>query len=443
MNIAKLSMYAFGVILTSFYIFPVGLPGGNTKFYMAIIGILLFLYNGAKQGISGISKNIILLVVLAAAVSLTSWIAIVINNTNDTTYVTYVFSMLVWLVGAYTLISYLASVHKNINIDILCRYLIIVGVVQSLLAIIIDNFPTVESFFLRIHLLNAGDVAYAKEADRLFGVGCVYDTGGIRLAAILVIAGFMYHKVMIVSKTWVKIAFLASIYVTLIFGSMISRTTTVGFGIAAVYILYDSGLLRFKIREGYEVPLKWLFGSLAVAAVVVGVYYTANANFRHNFRFGFEGFVSLVEEGEWNVSSNDRLMTMYRFPQTLHTWIIGDGYIDTTDLDPYYTGHRYRGYYMATDVGYLRFIYYGGLIMLGSFITFFVWVAYTCGGYFPKYKTLFWLLFILQMAIWFKVASDIFCMSAVFIALGIFTNMGAEHSEEDIVEDGEHEIVPG
>lgn len=443
MNIAKLSMYALGVILTSFYIFPIPLPGGNTKLFMAIIGILLFLYNAAKHGISGMNKNLVLLIVFAGAVSFTSWLAIVINNTNDSVYVSYIISMLVWLIGAYTLIAYLAFVHKNINIDILCKYLIIVGALQGFFAVLMDNFPAVENFFLRIHLLDAGDVAYAKKGDRLFGIGCVYDTGGIRLAAILVVAGFMFHKVMTVSKTWVKIAFLASIYVTLIFGSMISRTTTVGFGIAAVYILYDSGLLRLKIREGYGSPLKWLFGSLAVAAIVVSVYYTANANFRHNFRFGFEGFVSLVEEGEWKVSSNDNLMTMYRFPQTLHTWIIGDGYIDTTDKDPYYTGHRYKGYYMATDVGYLRFIYYGGLLMLCSFITFFAWVAYTCGGYFPKYKTLFWLLFILQMAIWFKVASDIFCMSAVFIALGMFTNMGVEHSEEDIIDDGEHEIAPG
>lgn len=444
MNSVKLLMSAVGVVLTSFYIFPVSLPGGgNTKLFMAIIGIMLFLYNGAKHGISGINKNIVILIIFAGGVSLTSWIAIVANNTNDTTYVTYLFSMLVWLVGAYTLVLYLSVVHEKMNVGIICRYLIIVGALQSLSAIIMDNYPGVENFFIRLHLLNASDVAYAKEGDRLFGIGCAYDTGGIRLAAILVMSGFLFHKIMGIANIWIKIGFIASIYITLIFGSMISRTTTVGFVIAGVYVLYESGMLRLKIKEGYENSLKWLLGSVAVSALIVGFYYTTNANFRHNFRFGFEGFVSLVEEGEWNVSSNERLVTMYRFPQTLHTWIVGDGYIDSTDLDPYYTGHRYRGYYMATDVGYLRFIYYGGLVMLVSFITFFIWVAYTCGGYFPKYKTLFWLLFILQMAIWFKVASDIFCMSAPFIALGIFTNMGMKHSEEDIVDDGEHEIAQG
>lgn len=62
---------------------------------------------------------------------------------------------------------------------------------------------------------------------------------------------------------------------------------------------------------------------------------------------------------------------MYVFPDNLKTWIIGDGYFSNPyNTDPFYIGTRSRGYYMGTDVGYLRFIFYFGLIGLSAFIAF-------------------------------------------------------------------------
>lgn len=431
MRIWKIILIFLGLVLTSFYLFPIELGPANTKLMMAVFGIPAFLVNAAKKGISRANNNLILLILFATLVSFTSWIAIIVNSTNDITYVSYVVSMFVWLGGAYTLVLYLDYVHGCVDVETVCKYLIVVGAIQCLLAIIIDTYPSVERFFLRVNLLKQGHVNYARKADRLFGIGCYYDTGGIRLASILVIGSYLLKTIIDSSKKWIIILYIAALFVIEIFGSMISRTTTIGFMLGGLYILYRSGIFSLSINKDYIPTMKWLMGSVVVASLVIGAYYVSNDQFRKNFRFGFEGFVSLVEEGEWNVSSNDRLMTMYRWPDSLHTWVIGDGYIDSTDNDPYYTGVRYKGYYKATDVGYLRFIYYGGILMLCSFIGFFIWVAHTCSSYFPRYKMMFWLLFILQMAIWLKVASDIFCVSAIFIALGIFLNLGRSSSYDE------------
>ena len=153
--------------------------------------------------------------------------------------------------------------------------------------------------------------------------------------------------------------------------------------------------------------------------------------FRRNFRFAFEGFFSLVEEGRWEVHSNELLWTMYRFPETAKTWLIGDGYFYNTFADPYYVGEEYGGYYMATDVGYLRFIYYAGLPCLLLFMIF-IWKSSAIGmQFFPDSKPMFTFLFVLQLLVWLKVSSDIFSVFAIFLALGMARK--EPDAEEEII----------
>ena len=64
---------------------------------------------------------------------------------------------------------------------------------------------------------------------------------------------------------------------------------------------------------------------------------------------------------------------MIVFPDNLHTWIIGDGYFDNPfNRDMNYIGPNFGGYYMATDIGYLRFLFYVGLIGLLLFCVYMV-----------------------------------------------------------------------
>ena len=109
---------------------------------------------------------------------------------------------------------------------------------------------------------------------------------------------------------------------------------------------------------------------------------------------------------------------MYILPDNLKTWLIGDGYIENpTTIDPYYTGEVIKGFYMGTDVGYLRFIFYFGIFGLLTFIAFFIAITKDCMKKFHTQSTLFLLFLAVNLIGWFKVSTDIFLVFAPFLLI--------------------------
>lgn len=114
---------------------------------------------------------------------------------------------------------------------------------------------------------------------------------------------------------------------------------------------------------------------------------------------------------------------MVVFPDNWVTWLIGDGYaanpMDKTlsSFDPYYTGPVYHGFYMGTDIGYLRYIFYFGLV--GTFVfSLFMWKsAWACIHRFKDYKMMFLMILLVNYIGWFKVSTDIFLVFAIFLVL--------------------------
>ena len=146
--------------------------------------------------------------------------------------------------------------------------------------------------------------------------------------------------------------------------------------------------------------------------------YNVSASFQDSFRFAFEGFFNWVETGSWRTNSTDTLKEMYLFPENIKTWVIGDGYFaDPTKTDPYYIGISLSAFYKGVDVGYLRFIYYFGIIGLVVFILYFVKVTKSCFYRFPSYKLMFFLVLVVNLIVWFKVATDVFLAFAPFLCI--------------------------
>lgn len=109
---------------------------------------------------------------------------------------------------------------------------------------------------------------------------------------------------------------------------------------------------------------------------------------------------------------------MYVFPDNTKTWIIGDGYFANPGAtDQYYTGRMRTDFYMGTDVGYLRFIFYFGALGLIAFISFFGNATRLCIKRLKETKYMFVLFLILNLVVWFKVATDIFVVFAPFLCL--------------------------
>ena len=416
--IVKTIIVILSVIITSFYFFTFKFTyfgGANTKTVLAGFALLLILIQMAKGRKLGVSKDIVVFTAYSLCISLTCLVAVVYNGTLDYTYATYFVSMLVWMAAAFAVLLILRHLNGTLTFDLLSNYLILVCVVQCVLALLINRLPMVRNFAFHIMPGLEGLSRYAE--GRLFGIGCAFDVAGIRFSCVLVLIIRMIYRQFQKIEVNKQRVFLYwfSFFVITVVGNMIARTTTVGAAIALTYMLFLS------IRSSRKTT--WpLYGSLFLVLLVfvpLSIFlYKNDPAFRADFRFGFEGFVSLIETGEWEVSSNEILATMYRFPETLKTWLVGDGYIESANSDPYYLGEYYLGYYKGTDVGYLRFIYYAGLPFLVAFLVFFIYVTKTCMQHYEDDKMMFVFIFLVQLAVWLKVATDVFMFFALFVAFG-------------------------
>lgn len=407
-------------VITSFYFFPfefVFLPGINTKMAMAAVGLVLLGVRMAQSRNAVLNKDFFTLSLWALGVSLAGFVAVVYNDTHDYTYVTYAMSMWVWAGAAYVLVELIRKLHGKISVELIAHYLIVVCVLQCILALLIDRIPVFEQ---AVNSLVSGlgfvELDTLSETERLYGIGASLDVAGTRFSAVLVMIAFLVTRIETKKQNVYLLLYILAVFIIGVVGNMMSRTTTVGLILFIVYLVYKSRIYVLKISPEVKTVFSWFVGSLFVLIPILIYLYHIDMDVKNNLRFAFEGFFSLAEEGRWNVHSNEILKNMYVFPDNLKTWIIGDGYFaNPYDLDPYYIGPKWGGYYMATDVGYLRFIFYFGVIGLFIF-SYFMWLSgRVCMRKFKKEKALFVLLLMVHFIVWFKVATDIFLVFALFL----------------------------
>lgn len=418
-------MYKFlisivSVVLVSFYFFPIefsAVPGINTKMVLAIFGLFVFGKRLALKKSASMDKDFFVLSLWAMGVSLISLITMTINNTRDASFLTYFISMWVWMGGAYAVIRWLNVAYGYVNVRLVCNFLIAVCVMQCLIAWAKTVYSPLQDF---VNMMIGGEAFMGNTKEgRLSGIGASLDVAGLRFSAVLVMIGCILSRTQKMSHLQV-FAYLASYLIIAIIGNMISRTTTLGVCITFAYWIYTS-----CCKENNRKLWFWLGGILCVLLPIFVYLYDTDENFYKNIRFGFEGFFSLWETGKWQTSSNDILLNhMLVFPDNWMTWLIGDGYAanpadkSLSYFDPYYIGPIYHGYYKGTDIGYLRYIFYFGLIGTITFIIFMCMVARICISRFSDYKMMFIMILLINYIGWFKVSTDIFLVFAMFLVLG-------------------------
>ena len=427
-------------IAVSCYFFPFEftfLPGVNTKMAMAGVGLVLYAIDLAKGRAPQINKDGFVIAVLGVLVSLCGLLSVIVNNTNDYTYASYFVSMFVWLSGAYTAIKIVKWLHGYVSVELICNYLIGVCVGQCILALIIDSFPAfkllVDRFVVGFDFVETDTLT---KANRIYGIGAGLDVAGTRFATVLVIIAFLLQRLSGSRyKNYMWLYLVAFLFISVV-GNMMARTTTVGIIVALAYWIISSGITSLTLHKDNVRVWKYLLISLCVAIPFLIYLYSVNENFHDNIRFAFEGFFSLAEKGQWETNSNNILKNMIVFPDNAQTWLIGDGYIENpTGRDPYYVGPTYGGYYKGTDIGYLRFIFYFGVIGLFTFILYFYKVAQACRRRFSNYVTMFWLILAINMIVWLKVSTDIFLVFAIFLCVSSEENKTYEKQYEDSIPD--------
>ena len=264
-----------------------------------------------------------------------------------------------------------------------------------------------------------------KLENRMYGIGCALDVAGLKFSCVLVAISFVGMDGLCQPKLQTTMYWIAYLVIAVV-GNMIGRTTSVGVVVSLIYILVHCIFYGYReFLKSHVLPLLLLMVALLPLLIYL---YNNSPKTREDLRFGFEGFFSLAETGRWETNSNNRLSDMFVLPDNPKTWIIGDGYFDNPYSDPNFNGDNPTEFYKGTDVGYLRFIYYFGVIGLISFVVFFLVAFWECALRHRKYAILFLMILTINYIVWVKVSSDIFLIFSLFLCIPSESDEGTEQN---------------
>lgn len=397
------------VFATSFYLFPIGfrgLPASlNTKQMLAVLGVFVFGLKCIWNRRVSFSKATLGAFAIACVFSVWCYFCTVANNTSDYSYATYFLSFVVWLGGAYAVCFFIKEAYGKVDLRILARVMAFLCVVQCISALLVDNVTGFRDFVDTWIIQDD----MPKRVKRMYGLGISLDSGAVRLDMALMLIAYQLGTRTEESHRRIDVwtYYLAFFFISLV-GSMIARTTMVGFGLGLLYIV----VLRVssKIKSFSRKKILVFFGVVIVIisliAILVGLYRTDEA-FRDYIRFAFEAFFNFFEHGEFRTASTDRLNeVMWIWPWSRQGWLIGYGHF------AYESWGRF-----TTDIGYCRFTLYCGLIGMAIFSGYFIYLAKAMSLKFRNSGLLFLLLGAMTFIIWVKVSTDLFQLYALLLCL--------------------------
>ena len=223
---------------------------------------------------------------------------------------------------------------------------------------------------------------------RLFGIG------DMRYATAAVNYGFMIWSVLLLRHcqygrigrvNWYSITIITLFTLA---GILSGRTFFILFLLTIPYIFFlKECSVRYTSKEFFST-----FIPVLLLGVVVFAYLFASND--QLVSWAFELFINVGDSGQIETESTNQLKNMYIFPSSIDTWILGDG--RTID--------EYGGFYMGSDVGYIRSIFYWGIT--GTFIYLFIQYKMARKAFFgtqcDAYRIFVIFIYIFLLVYWLK-----------------------------------------
>lgn len=367
----------------------------NVPFVLGLIGLPLYIYNSSaiRDGDNKYVRDILLALLPVAIVA---FLSIVGNHSSDFYFIKWAIINALYFFGAYFLFQLLKHSFRNFTFERLVDLLVLCAVVQLSLALVMYFSPEVKNVLQPlIHESEIAKEAMERAATRMVGFGTHFFLSGTIHAFILIMIA--------ISLTLRKVSLIKSVVLMLSFifiaavGTIMARTTLVGVLFAIVIVL-----LRRRGKRYFISGL--VLSTIIISATSVSFLDLIGDDMEQLFNFGFEAFVNYQKTGSFSTSSTDGMMRLYKFPSIWETWLWGDA--------------RYEagiGYYMNTDIGFCRLIFYFGVIGL---ITYMYFEYYILKKIFPprKYGNIIWsVLFCFVLVINGKGTYDIFPYACLFV----------------------------
>lgn len=284
-----------------------------------------------------------------------SFISLIINSSVDLYFPRYVISMMFAFWAAYLLAWGFVRTYGELTCKKLAEYMIYGCVIYVLIALICFFNPSLYTILNSLQRMDeiAAESFDRTEGTRLIGIGANFYTSAIINGLILILMGvcIAIYKYSILKKLILVFMFILISVLAL----MMARTVMFGILIGGVFLL--SSFIRTS-KDFYQALFVTVLLLICIFVLVPILFKNYASDLEVLASFGFEMFINKSQGGKMESHSMLQLYEMWAtLPDNIKTWIFGDALWE-------YKG----GYYKGVDLGYLRHLYYFGLI--GTFFLF-------------------------------------------------------------------------
>jgi len=360
----------FYIYILSFKFIPIG-----TRAIFGLLGFVWFVaYIYKKNFYIKINSYFLNFLILSLSIGLIAAISNSYSGTMDIEFIRYVASITLVIFSSYFVISVLKAFDYELSFKSISRLIINVVFIQSALALLMFTLPELQDFLINIQRFSdlTEQQVNVYKAYRVIGFGTMFFDAGIINGYALILIGI---KIRLYKYTLTQLLLISFKFVLItIVGMAMSRTTLVGVLISLIIILIPRNLKPTisLLRNSYFLLMCIIFIPIFLIITLLLVYPESAQTFEAVLSFAFEMFINYSDNGSLATDSSDVLKTLFIWPTDIKTYLIGDGYFS----DPHG-----NGYYMHTDVGYLRLIYYFGF---GGLLIFFTMQYYAITKVFNK-----------------------------------------------------------
>lgn len=327
------------------YFYPVQfkvVPISSVRIFQ-LLGLFLFLGMICVKG--KINKNLVIFYGYGLLIFFIGFFSTaVFNNAFEFEYALskgiYIFS---YSFGAYLIVFLMKKLSSTFSFYTILEWMIYISLVQSFISFVFFFSPSIfEAYknFVVYEEKNEIRTAILNEY-RLMGVGVIYANAAIQYGMVMWGTILLYKQE---GSFFSKHSIFCSLIICLfcIAGIFSGRIFFVMLLMTVFYIFFLNGtkkiFVSFKDFFALFLPVSF------IGALIVFYLFSTNEKMMN---WAFELFLNRGE-----TQSTNNLQEMYLFPDSIKTWLIGDGRSSNGGL----------GFYMNTDVGYIRSLFYWGLI---------------------------------------------------------------------------------
>lgn len=382
--------------------------------FSRIMGVLGFVYVIVYVKSNYVTKQYRNIVIGYALVAMVTLIQTLFTDAFDLEFLKkIIFVPLLNYFGA--LFLYLIVSKEEHTFGRLCDYILTVAMIQAIISFAMFITPGLsDSVFALIDYDQKVEELHESLTYRLTGIGQAYWGAGINYGMDLLIltllpdikGSYIYEH---------KFLYWPITAIVILAGIFSARTFFISFIFVALYFV----LMRKNVFSTIVNSYKYIL----IIPIFLFLYQYLGSNLGERFdrveSHAFELFNNYEESGELESSSTNTLRSMYDIlPTETKTWIIGDGHFRNAD----------GSYYMHTDIGYFRQIFFYGLIGLFVYIMVVIYLYRKCYHQYtnPAIRIFLIVMMLFELTLNLKALITLTTYLGLFLAWGIM-NRNKEH----------------